>query len=91
MLQVRLREALEKLNPGVPAEAVAQAIEELTRDRSRMSLVAANREVYELLKNGVRTSIPDPDEGERIEPVRVIYWDDPLNNDFLPCSFTALQ
>jgi type I restriction enzyme R subunit len=56
-----------------------------------MSLVAANREVYELLKNGVRTSIPDPDEGERIEPVRVIYWDDPLNNDFLPCSFTALQ
>ena len=29
----RLRPALEKLNPGVPAEAINQAVEELTRDR----------------------------------------------------------
>jgi type I restriction enzyme R subunit len=86
VLKVRLREALKELNPGVPGEAIAQTIEELTRDRSRMSLVAANREVYDLLKNGFRARIPDPDEGERVKPVRIIDWDEPLNNDFLLCS-----
>ncbi|MGB4182515.1 MAG: type I restriction endonuclease subunit R [Dethiobacteria bacterium] len=86
VLTARLREALEKLNPELPAEAVEQAVAELTRDRSRMSLVAANREIYELIKNGVRARILNPEGGERIEPVRVIDWNDPLNNDFLLCS-----
>ena len=38
-----------------------QAIEEVTRDRSRMSLVAANREVYHLLKDGVRIKVNNPE------------------------------
>ncbi len=86
VLVARLQAALERLNPGLPAEAVAQAVEELTRDRSRMSLVAANREIYDLIKNGVRARIVDPDGGEEIEPVRVIDWENPQNNDFLLCS-----
>ena len=86
VLIARLREAMERLNPDVPAEAIGQAIDELTRDRSRMSLVAANREIYKLIKNGVFARIPDPDGGERIETVQVIDWVNPLNNDFLLCS-----
>ena len=50
----RLRAALEKLNPKAPAEAIAQAIEEITRDRSRMHPAAANQEMYRLLKDGVK-------------------------------------
>ncbi|MBI4572591.1 MAG: type I restriction endonuclease subunit R, partial [candidate division NC10 bacterium] len=50
----RLRAALERLNPTLPPEAITQAIEEITRDRSRMSLAAANQEVYRLLKDGVK-------------------------------------
>ena len=34
VLTSRLRPALEKLNPEAPREAIEQAIEELTRDRS---------------------------------------------------------
>ena len=86
MLAARLREALAKLNPDAPAEALEQAVAELTRDRSRMSLVAANREIYGLIKNGVRVRIMDPGEGERVELLRVIDWDNPSNNDFLLCS-----
>jgi len=37
---------LKKLNPKAPAEAIDAAVNELTRDRSVMSLAAANREVY---------------------------------------------
>ncbi|MBE3119250.1 MAG: type I restriction endonuclease subunit R [Candidatus Atribacteria bacterium] len=87
ILTARLRPALQRLNPDVPPEAINQAIEELTRDRSRMSSVAANREIYHLLKNGVRVPMPDPEgDGETVEVVRVIDWDDPANNDFLLCS-----
>jgi type I restriction enzyme R subunit len=87
VLKTRLREALLDKNPGVSVEAIHQAIEELTRDRSRMSMVAANREIYHLLKSGVRVSVPDPEgNGETVEVVRVVDWDDPENNDFLLCS-----
>ena len=39
----RLRDALTRLNPGLPAEAIQTAIDELARDRSAMSLEAINR------------------------------------------------
>jgi len=86
VLMSRLRPALERLNPGLRSEAIDQAIEELTRDRSRMSLAAANREVYGFLKNGVRVRVPDPLGEEKVELVRAIDWDVPGNNNFLFCS-----
>lgn len=87
ILRARLRSALERLNPKAPTEAIEHAIEELTRDRSRMSMASANREIYHLLKNGVRVMMPNPDsDGENIEEVRIIDWNVPINNDFLLCS-----
>lgn len=87
ILNARLMAALQKHNPGASSEALEQAIIELNRDRSRMSPAAANREVYGLLKDGVRASIPDPGgDGETTETVRIIDWDNPVNNDFLVCS-----
>jgi type I site-specific restriction-modification system R (restriction) subunit len=45
-----LRVALERLNPALPPEAITAAVDELTRDPSSLSLEAANRQVYLLLK-----------------------------------------
>jgi type I restriction enzyme R subunit len=59
VLESRLRAALKRLNPTLPPEAIFLALDELTRDRSAMSLEAANREVYQLLKEGVKVSFPD--------------------------------
>ena len=87
VLKTRLSEALLRLNQDVSVDSIHQAIEELTRDRSRMSAVAANREIYHLLKNGVRIPSPDSEgDGESVEVVRVLDWDEPANNDFLICS-----
>mgnify|MGYP001282401848 CR=1 FL=1 len=61
VLVSRLRAALERLNPALPPEAITAAVDELTRDRSAMSLEAANREVYLLLKEGIKVSVPDTD------------------------------
>jgi type I restriction enzyme R subunit len=87
ILTVRLRQALRRLNPAASPAAIDQAVEELARDRSRMSLAAANREIYHLLKNGVRVSVPELEgDGETIEVVRLVDWDNPAGNDFLLCS-----
>ena len=86
VLTSRLRPVLEKLNPDLPPVAIDEAIAELTRDRSRLSMVAANSEIYKLLKEGIPVRIPDPDQGDRLERLRVVDWEEPLNNDFLLCS-----
>ena len=83
----RLRAALQQLNPGLQAEAISAAVNQLTRDRSVMSLAAANRDVYELLKQGVQVSVPDRERGgQKTERVRVIDWENPQANDFLLVS-----
>ena len=86
VLTTRLRPALERLNPTLPAEALTLAIEELTRDRSLMTPVQANREIYQSLKNGVKVTIEN-DRGEHVtETVRIIDWQTQGNNDFLLAS-----
>jgi type I restriction enzyme R subunit len=87
VLVERLRSALGKLNGELPPEAIQTAIDELTRDRSAMSLEAANREVYRLLKEGITVSIPDREHGgQKTERLRVVDWEHPDNNDFLLVS-----
>lgn len=82
----RLRSAVEKLNPDLSMEALDQAIEQLTKPRPAMSLVAANREVYDLLKDGIKVATRD-ENGVVEEPtVQLVDWDEPKNNDFLLVS-----
>jgi type I restriction enzyme R subunit len=81
----RLRRALERLNPRLPAEAVELAVEALVRDRSAMSLANANREIYRLLKDGVKVTF-QTDGVEKTENVKAIDWGAPKNNDYLLAS-----
>lgn len=83
----RLRTALGKFNPTLPTEALSNAIDELVRDRSAMSLEAANREVYRLLKEGIPVSVPDQEHGgQKTERLCIVDWEHPENNDFLLVS-----
>ncbi|MBL8636131.1 MAG: type I restriction endonuclease subunit R [Myxococcales bacterium] len=88
----RLRAALRKFNPTLPAVAIETAIDELTRDRSAMSPEAANREIYRLIKDGVSVTVPDARSGgQDTERVRVIDWASPHQNDFLLASQFTIQ
>ncbi len=92
VLTGRLRMALEKLNPTLPPEAITTAMDELTRNRSAMSPAAANRAVHELLKQGIKVSVPDKERGgQKPERVRVIDWENPEGNDFLLVSQMSIQ
>ncbi|MGC7873713.1 type I restriction endonuclease subunit R [Desulfosporosinus sp. SYSU MS00001] len=86
VLVPRLKAALIKLNGQLTVEAINLAIEEIIRDRSSMSMVNANREIYKLLKDGVNVTLRDENGEEVSETVQVIDWNEPKNNDFFLAS-----
>jgi type I restriction enzyme R subunit len=86
ILTRRLRTALVALNPGLPADAYAQAVEQLAQDRSKQIAVNANRDFYRLLKDGVKVKVPDEHGGHSTETLRVIDWAAPANNEFFLAS-----
>jgi type I restriction enzyme R subunit len=87
VLGPRLRATLEKLNPKLPSEAIAAAVDELSRDRSAMTLAGANREAWALIRDGVKVQVPDGEcGGLKDERVRVVDWENPAANDFLLVS-----
>jgi type I restriction enzyme, R subunit len=66
---------------GYSDALIGKALHELTRvagDQAR-SLYDINKDVYGLLRYGVQVR---PDVGENTETVRLIDWENPLNNDF---------
>lgn len=87
VLASRLRQVLMRLNPSLPPEAISAAVDELSRDRSAMTPVAANRELWALMRDGVKVSVPDLAKGGlKTERVRVVDWENPAANDFLLVS-----
>ena len=82
LLEGRLREALRRLNPAVPAEAIDEAFRKLTRISSPQ-LVDANHELHYYLVNGVSVEYLRADGTIGYDPVRVIDFDDPGRNDLL--------
>ena len=85
VLVSRLRASLVRLNPALPEDPINTAIEELMRDRSAMSVPQANKEIYQLLKNGIKVDVKE-DEEERTENIQIIDWNNPRNNDFFLAS-----
>jgi type I restriction enzyme, R subunit len=86
VLKKFLLPALSKLNSHLPPDAILQAVEQLTRDRSNLSLVNANHEVYRLLRDGVNVQVPKPDGSSDTESVCFIDFKNAGNNHFLCVS-----
>ncbi|MDP3725856.1 MAG: type I restriction endonuclease subunit R [bacterium] len=86
VLKKYLLPALRKLNPVLPEKALAQAMDALTRDRSNLSLVRANQEIYKLLRDGVNVSITKPNGEVETERVRFFDFENAQNNHFFVAS-----
>ena len=67
----------------VPDTSIHEAVEVLTKDRSAMDRVRANREVYDLLRDGYRAEWVDDRGEKRIETLRFLDLKNPANNDLL--------
>lgn len=86
VMEGRLRTALERLNPELPATAINQVVEEITLDRARMVPVNANHELWRLLRDGVKVKVANPRGGQETKTARIIDWRNPEANDFLLAS-----
>ncbi|MDQ1249883.1 MAG: type restriction enzyme subunit, partial [Actinomycetota bacterium] len=84
VLAHRLRFAMRRLNGAdVPDTSINEAIEVLTKDRSVMDRVRANREVYDLLRDGYRAEWSDDNGDKRNETLHYLDLRNATNNDLL--------
>jgi len=79
----RVREAATRLNPTIPAKAIDDALELLLDRRQAMTLVAANEEVYNLLRDGIPVEFDDVKGQPQRERVRLIEFNEPDKNRYL--------
>ncbi len=91
ILEGRLRQALERLNPNVPSDALEEAFRKLTRP-DLPSLIANNHLIHKFLVEGVPVEYQRPDGSIGGDLVRVLDFDNPEYNDFLAVNqFTVVE
>jgi type I restriction enzyme R subunit len=76
-----LRAALVRLNPGVPDQAIDQAMDALLALDAAKTLVQINEDKYKLLRDGVPVHVRWPDGRESSEKLTVIDFDRPDDDD----------
>ena len=86
VLKKYLLPALKKINPKFSEEILSIAIDELTRNRSNLSPVNANHEIYSLLRDGASVMNANRDGMVTTERIRFFDFDNPKNNHFLAVS-----
>ena len=91
VLERRLRDALGRLNPSLPASALDDAFRKLTQPEGT-TLEARNRSFHRMLVNGVTVEYRSGDGNIRGEPARIIDFDDWDTNDWLAVNqFTVSE
>jgi type I restriction enzyme R subunit len=91
VLMDRLRSALAKLNPGVPAELLEEAALKVFRTESP-SLVENNRRFHRMLTEGVDVEYRAEDDHIVYDKVRLVDFHYPDNNDWLAINqFTVIE
>lgn len=91
VLERRLRQALQRLNPAVPPDAIDEAFRKLTRPDSP-SLTANNHIFHTYLVEGVPVEYQRADGSIRGDLLRVLDYDEPETNDFLAVNqFTVVE
>ncbi len=91
VLQRRLRDALERLNPALPAEALEDAFRKLTRPEGA-TLEARNRALHRMLVDGVAVEYRTAEGALRGAQVAVLDYEHPINNDWLAVNqFTVVD
>lgn len=91
VLRDRLKKSLIKLNSQIPVREIETAIAEITKNRVSLTPLAANKEVYELIKNGIAVIYKNAQGRDVNDYVKIIDFKDPKANDFLLVSQLSIQ
>ena len=91
ILEDRLHQALVRLNPALPSEAIEDAFRRVTRPAGA-TLVERNRVIHRWLVDGVTVEYRREDGSIAGAQARIIDFDDPENNDWLAVNqFTVVE
>lgn len=90
LLLPRLNRSLRRLNPDLPETAINQAIDKLSAV-DHPNLEIANKEVYQMLTQGVVIEVKDKSGERRGRFVKVFDFENPLNNEFLIVNQMSIQ
>ena len=91
ILDTRFRQALARLNPDLPPEALEDAYRKLTK-ADAPSLMERNRAVHRMLVDGVTVEYKRKDGSIAGAQARLIDFDDPDKNDWLAVNqFTIAE
>jgi type I restriction enzyme R subunit len=91
LLLGRLLDALRRINPDAPQQALDEAVRVLQRTSSP-SLVLNNRDVHRLLANGASVEVSESTGGVRGRLINFIDVNDPAQNDWLAVNqFTVFD
>jgi type I restriction enzyme, R subunit len=86
VLTHRVRDALRWLNPQVPDAIREEALAAVAKDRSVMDRVRANREVYQLIRDGYRAEWQGENGERQYASVQYVNFRDSSDNDWLAAS-----
>jgi type I restriction enzyme R subunit len=91
VLERRLRQSLQRLNPALSSDAIEAALRKLTIVDGP-SLLERNRMAWRMLVDGVGVEITRPDGSLGGYPVRVVDFEKPDNNDWVAVNqFTVRE
>lgn len=91
VLEDRLREAIMRLNPGVTASAVEEAVKKV-RSPAGQDLVSCNHTVHKYLVAGVTVECRNEEGRVMSLPLRLLDDREPEQNDFLAVNqFTVIE
>lgn len=91
VLKGRLREAIHRLNPAIPAEAQEEALRKVLRHETT-SLIGNNRAFHHHLRDGVPVEYKRSDGSIAGDRVRLVDFADPAANDWLALNqFTVIE
>ncbi len=91
VLQGRLRQAIDRLNPAIPAEAREEAAKKALRSVS-VNLLENNEAFHRMLTDGIDVKFSIGDGKARTDKVWLVDFADPDNNEFLAVNqYTVLE
>ncbi len=88
ILADRLKAACVRLNPEIPEPVIDEVVEQVMDRRAAMSAIAANRELYDFIRDGVPVTFDDAEGIKQDEYVRLVDFDTANGgaNDYLAVS-----
>ena len=90
ILENRLRNAVKRLNSDLSEKAIDEAVYKL-KSFEHPNLEIANKEIYQMLIEGVKIEVRDKDGQRRGKILKVFDFENPQNNEFLVVNQFAVE